>query len=1534
MSSGRLVSSKRRLSTSAGFGSLKSFKVPKKSLEKSLLEQLDIESSDFVDEVLYQIHQSCRFPQLTSHLHIEQAWLVNNRVLEDSFNAARRRLHKGGANTSSDANLGIGFYAVYDWSSVENIANNGIFPGNDQNTWLGKPRQGVVVNQCADLTVARAQNKLFARSGTTATSVTGTAISGTTGSDVGNGSFSVYLILLRWIKSRAYVVSTDAENSNEPLEPQPGYTCHVSTWSRIDPLDPSKLSLERAFQMAQVYLYEFDDELELRPKPEHVLPYAAVRCRWTLDSTVCTTASGEALTATTGAILVLTSKPLRTSLNSRHALLPTPPKSIRRSRSVRKEDNQGSKPISRLLNHLTENIPPLIPPEELSTIVNRSGSRSAVVRSTMQLNSPPQQVSSAQVEKMVGAKVTPMHVAILQARRLTSQSDWIGRVGESSCSGTVAGPTPSPLSSSDAVATSGHHMILVGTSLITWGQSGTDLFSLQIELYVYRRLCLPVFDGLLQPCFQVSRLVPHVSLHYELAGLTPWASKTLEPSGPPVLVSVPRDQEWCLPRLNESTAASLQCDPSPFAGYRGNYVRLSVPVGGRRAEISQFCDALREKSMAAVIHIPCDESCSFFVFPDCQFARSISFSPGDGLDTNYLHGILLTPFSLDRYPYERVACSALLADSISKSREPRNAEDPEVKELVGWKQFIQATPASAVSDLLSYGSRIPAPVPTGDGKMKIPLDALLSALPDEGKELLGTAFIAILASQRGNENTETCVSPSPSLHVSPQPPIASTSVVPRTDPRLRLARSMDAQSLLSHFGQNMLTSKQPSSAIPNQKSAVEQPSTLAAESEKNVVESPDSLVPKNSSPPAPSSPPREPDVLERELEEIPVEPKEIPLENALPPLSCSSPTTMNGRSVVPCGVTMDSLDMDVESQGNRSCDVGRSLSNSSDMEVEPPPSRYQSPFKIRYEPYSPNSPKTLPRLLGPFNDSLDKSLGYRPTFSEPGLPVRWGSPQNAVNRVGSRSPVCRPGFPRISLFAAKSEYSPMERILNQDNHDSESFAIPEPSPHKISPVPTYHPASHGEPPKRKTDLDQRARFHINASPRLVLEDVAKTHPYYFQSVERPPPVDESEEGEIVDDDNEMEESEDGAITSANIPCGTRDNIKRHPRDDCYNSFSSDVSNSMSVNVVDEWRDSLSASQSCSSSSRSSLSGRSSEQRLRRVSQLVSEEGLTRMTDGRADPKHYRWLSHTDPEFSSLAKHHGSFEPTSLSFSRPDPARIPSRTAFDAQFIVGHTNSGSIENSDQSVWDAETSLEDEDMRVLPSCTSHSSRHALISSAHVSRDAHKDPLEPKDHSSRTQVFSNKDVDYRRLPPELAGSSPRHSHRDYPSPRLSILDRDRTDCADSRPRYSIYHPRSTDVDRSDSGRESSLRSRNEPVPDRREPPTMSESGSFVVHHRTSVSRDNRRCARSERPRSRTSHTSEEKDVTPHSYAKRRGVGGGRRDSPLLPSPIPIINNSGGLLSAPPVLPFSGTFLPSTFWPFPQTFNPPGSQPPQLWK
>lgn len=103
----------------------------------------------------------------------------------------------------------------------------------------------------------------------------------------------------------------------------------------------------------------------------------------------------------------------------------------------------------------------------------------------------------------------------------------------------------------------------------------------------------------LQPCLHIQRLVAHTSLHYELAGLQPWTTKPFDLNGPPVLVSVPRDQEWCLPRLNPVKASSLHSDPSPFGGYRGNYFRLTLhdESGGRRTEMAQLCQALQNSAM-------------------------------------------------------------------------------------------------------------------------------------------------------------------------------------------------------------------------------------------------------------------------------------------------------------------------------------------------------------------------------------------------------------------------------------------------------------------------------------------------------------------------------------------------------------------------------------------------------------------------------------------------------------------------------------------------------------------------------------------------------------------------------------------------------------------------------------------------------------------------------------------------------------------------------------------------------------------------
>ncbi|KER18171.1 hypothetical protein T265_16246, partial [Opisthorchis viverrini] len=92
----------------------------------------------------------------------------------------------------------------------------------------------VTVNQCADIVVARAQKRLQRKQARD------------------QQPTKLYLVVVRWVKSKAYIVASGAEESGDRLEPQPGYACHVSTWSRIDPLDPAKVSLESAYQMSQL----------------------------------------------------------------------------------------------------------------------------------------------------------------------------------------------------------------------------------------------------------------------------------------------------------------------------------------------------------------------------------------------------------------------------------------------------------------------------------------------------------------------------------------------------------------------------------------------------------------------------------------------------------------------------------------------------------------------------------------------------------------------------------------------------------------------------------------------------------------------------------------------------------------------------------------------------------------------------------------------------------------------------------------------------------------------------------------------------------------------------------------------------------------------------------------------------------------------------------------------------------------------------------------------------------------------------------
>lgn len=61
-----------------------------------------------------------------------------------------------------------------------------------------------------------------------------------------------YIILVRWLKGKVYVVSLTSESREHNLDPQPNHTCHMTKWSRMDPLDPNTISLSDVFHYNQV----------------------------------------------------------------------------------------------------------------------------------------------------------------------------------------------------------------------------------------------------------------------------------------------------------------------------------------------------------------------------------------------------------------------------------------------------------------------------------------------------------------------------------------------------------------------------------------------------------------------------------------------------------------------------------------------------------------------------------------------------------------------------------------------------------------------------------------------------------------------------------------------------------------------------------------------------------------------------------------------------------------------------------------------------------------------------------------------------------------------------------------------------------------------------------------------------------------------------------------------------------------------------------------------------------------------------------
>ncbi|CAH8299791.1 unnamed protein product, partial [Schistosoma turkestanicum] len=152
MTSRKRPSYKRKAAVLAGLEALNSFKVPKKQNNLSLLENVDLNSVDFTEEIYSQINQSFRFPQLSSYFDVKEAWFIHNKTLEDIFSQARKRFQKTPLNNNIsgvESSLCTGFLVVNNWNDVEKIASDGLLPGNDPDTWLGQQKLGKCVCVCS-----------------------------------------------------------------------------------------------------------------------------------------------------------------------------------------------------------------------------------------------------------------------------------------------------------------------------------------------------------------------------------------------------------------------------------------------------------------------------------------------------------------------------------------------------------------------------------------------------------------------------------------------------------------------------------------------------------------------------------------------------------------------------------------------------------------------------------------------------------------------------------------------------------------------------------------------------------------------------------------------------------------------------------------------------------------------------------------------------------------------------------------------------------------------------------------------------------------------------------------------------------------------------------------------------------------------------------------------------------------------------------------------------------------------------------------
>ncbi|XP_071484750.1 uncharacterized protein [Diadema antillarum] len=227
--------------TSPGLN-VKRFTIPKK--QKDLLNEVELDSSEYLREVLPIIQQGYRDSNSKNKFSYVKAQLVHNATIKREFMEKKREMKDEGRN-EKELTESFAFLFVDKEEKVKELCRDSLsvrYRDKSGIHCLGKPTMGVHLCRYSDI---------LQRSGVCK-----------------NGMLLIFKILKGKVKAIPLAYGRDL------LEPTPNFDCHVAKNSGEE--QPGAAVI-RLFDSSQIFIYDFDtDEVEFRPRPRNVCPFAVV----------------------------------------------------------------------------------------------------------------------------------------------------------------------------------------------------------------------------------------------------------------------------------------------------------------------------------------------------------------------------------------------------------------------------------------------------------------------------------------------------------------------------------------------------------------------------------------------------------------------------------------------------------------------------------------------------------------------------------------------------------------------------------------------------------------------------------------------------------------------------------------------------------------------------------------------------------------------------------------------------------------------------------------------------------------------------------------------------------------------------------------------------------------------------------------------------------------------------------------------------------------------------------------------------------